>query len=51
MADFMGIKNENSKMKQSEIANQLGYSSPILERYRNDKNMLSPYKIQSNNTY
>ena len=50
MADFMQIKYENPKMKQSEIANRLSYSSSILQRYRNDINMLSPYRIQSNNT-
>ena len=37
-------------MKQSEIANQLGYSTSTLQRYRNDTNLLSPYKIQPNNT-
>ena len=42
MADFMQIKYQNPKMKQSEIANQLGYSSSTLQRYRNDINMLSP---------
>ena len=41
MADFMLIKNENPTLKQSQIADQLGYSS-TLQRYRNDINMLSP---------
>ena len=50
MADFMRIKYENSKLKQSEIANQLGYSSSTLQRYRNDINMLPPYRIHPNNT-
>ena len=49
MADFMRIKYENSKLKQSEIANHLGYYSSTLQRYRNDINMLSPYKVQSSN--
>ena len=49
MADFKRMKYENPKLKQSEIANQLGYSSSTLQRYRNDKNMLSPNRIQSNN--
>ena len=42
MADFMRIIYENPKIKQSEIANQLAYSSSTLQRYRNDINMLSP---------
>ena len=49
MADFMRVKYENPKMRQSEIANQLGMSSSTLQRYRNDINMLSPYRINSNN--
>ena len=49
MADFMKVKYENPKMKQSEIANQLGMSSSTLQRYRNDVNMLSPYRITTNN--
>ena len=49
MADFMKVKYENPKMKQSEIANQLGMSSSTLQRYRNDINMLSPYRISPNN--
>ena len=36
-------------MKQSEIANQLDISSSALKRYRNDINMLSPYRINPNN--
>ena len=50
MTDFMQIKNENPKLKQSEIANQFGYSSSTLQRYRNDLNMLAPYSINPNNT-
>ena len=42
MADFRRMKYENPKFKQSEIANQIIYSSSTLQRYRNDKNMLSP---------
>ena len=49
MADFMLLKYENPKMKQSEIANQLRLSSSSIQRYRNDINMLSPYRSQSNN--
>ena len=50
MADFMRTKYENPKMKQSELANQLGKSSSTLQRYRNDINMLSPYRNNPNNT-
>ena len=32
MADFMRVKYGNPKMKQSKIANQLGYSSSTLQR-------------------
>ena len=49
MADFMRVKYENPRMRQSEIANQLGMSSSTLQRYRNDINMLSPYRINPNN--
>ena len=49
MADFMRVKYENLKMRQSEIANQLGMSSSTLQIYRNDINMLSPYRISPNN--
>ena len=49
MADFMKLKYENPRMKQSEIANQLGMSSSTLQRYRNDINMLSPYRNNPNN--
>ena len=45
-ARFMQIKIENPKLKQCEIADQLDYSSTTLQRYRNDKIMLSFYKIQ-----
>ena len=50
MADFMRVKYENPKMKQSEITNLMGLSSSTLQRYRNDINMLSPYRINPNNT-
>ena len=50
MADFMVMKYENPKLKQSQIANQVGYSTSALQRYRNDINMLSPYGFHPNNT-
>ena len=49
MNDFMNVKYQNPKMTQSEISNQLGMSSSTLQRYRNDINMLSPYRINPNN--
>ena len=50
MNDFMYIKYQNPKMKQSQIADQINLSSSTIQRYRNDINMLSPYKINPNNT-
>ena len=49
MNDFMHIKYQNPRLKQSEIANNLNKSSSTLKRYRNDINMLSPYRISPNN--
>ena len=49
MADFMRLKYENPKKKQSETANRLSLSSSTIQRYRNDINMLPQYRIQSNN--
>ena len=49
MADFMRVKYENPRMKQCEIVNQLGMSSSTVQMYRNDINMLSPYRINPNN--
>ena len=51
MADFIKGKYENPRMKQSEIANQIGLSTSTLQRYRNDINMLSPYKINPINNH
>ena len=50
MAKFMQNKFEKPKMKQSEMADQLGYASSTIQRYRNDINMLPPFRIQPNNT-
>ena len=50
LADFMRVKYENPRMKQSQIANQKSLSTSTLPRYRNDINMLSPYRINPNNT-
>ena len=39
-----------ANMKQSELTDQLVYSSSILQRYRKDLNMLSTYRFHPNNT-
>ena len=49
MNDFMNIKYLNPKLKQSEIASQLNMSTSTIQRQKNDKNMLSPYRINPNN--
>ena len=49
-ADFMRLKYENPGMKHSQIANQKILSTSTLQRYRNDTNMLSPYRINPINT-
>ena len=49
MNDFMNIKYQKPKMTQSEISSQLNMSPSTIQRYRNDINMISPYKISPNN--
>ena len=49
MDDFLHIKYQNPKTKQSEISNQIGLSSSTVQRYRNDINVFSLYRVQSNN--
>ena len=49
MNAFMNIKYQNPKMTQSEISSQLNMSSSTIKRYRNDINMISPYRINTNN--
>ena len=51
MADFMRVEYENPRMKQSQIANQIGLSTSTLQRHRNDINMLSPYRINPNTNH
>ena len=48
MNDFLRIKYQNPKMTQSEISSQLNMSPSTIKRYRNDLNMLSPYRISPN---
>ena len=50
MAKFMQIIFDNPKMTQSGIAGHLTYSSSTLPRYRNDINILSPYRNHPTNT-
>ena len=50
MTEFMRLKYENTRMKQSQIANEIGLSTSTSQRYRNDINMLSPYRINPNKT-
>ena len=51
MAKFMEIKSNNPRLKQSEIAKLLELSSSTIQRYGNEINMLSPYKMpQSSKT-
>ena len=49
MNDFMYMKYQNPKLKQSELANNLNMSSSTIQRYRNDINMQPPYRISPNN--
>ena len=49
MNDFMNVKYQKPKMKQSEIASQLKVSTSSIQRQRNDINMNSPYRINQNN--
>ena len=46
----MEKKSVNQKLRQDQIAKFLGCSSSTLQRYRNDINMLSPYRVQPNIT-
>ena len=49
MNDFMNVKYQNPKMKQSEIATQLKISTSSIQRQRNEINMNFPYRINPNN--
>ena len=49
MNDFMNIKYQNPKMTQSEISSQLNMSSSTIKIYRNDINMISPYRNNPKN--
>ena len=47
---FMEIKSVNLTLRQDQIAKKLGCSSSTLQRFRNDTNMFSPYRIPPNST-
>ena len=49
MNDFMNINYQNPKMTKSEISSELNMSPSTLQRYRNDINMNSPYRISPKN--
>ena len=49
MNDFMHIKYQNPKLTQLEISSQINMSPSTIQRYRNDINMISPYRINPNN--
>ena len=46
LCKFMQMKSNEPRITQKQICNQLGFSDSTIKRYRNDKNMLSPYRIQ-----
>ena len=48
MAKFMEIKSMNPKSTQKELAKELRLSTSSLQRYRQDKNLPSPYGVPSN---
>ena len=49
MNDFLHIKYKNPKMTQPEISSQLNMSPSTIQRYRNDINLLSPYRNSPKN--
>ena len=46
----MEVKSVIPKLKQSEIVREPKISSYILQRYRKELNMLSPYRTPNNHT-
>ena len=49
MACFMEIKSVNPRLRQYQIEKELGCSITTLNRYKNDANMLSPWRIPPKN--
>ena len=50
MVRLMKSKSVSPKLEQNQKAKELSYSSSTLQRYRNDINTLSPYRIPPNIT-
>ena len=48
MATFMEIKCFNPKMRQSQTAEEIGFSGSTLQRYRQGIFRLLPYTVQTN---
>ena len=48
IARFMEIESANPKLRQDQLAKDLGCSSNTLQRHRQDIDMLSPYRIHPN---
>ena len=48
MARFLEIKYMNPRLRQDQKAKELGCSSSTLQRYRQDMNFLSRYRIPPN---
>ena len=48
MARFMEIKSLNSRLRPDQTAKDLGCSISTLQRYRQDRSMLPPYRIPPN---
>ena len=47
MSRFMEPNSSNRTLRQYQIAKERSYSSPTPERYRQEENMPSPYRILS----
>ena len=43
----MEIESSNRKIRQDQMAGQLVLSTSTLQRYRNEINMPSPYRVQN----
>ena len=48
MARLMDMKSVTPKAKQGQTAKKLGCSNSTLQRYRQNINMISPYRISPN---